>query len=49
MRVALASQENRQDGTINAIIILDALSQYVPASIEDAIEDLEPIFLGYWD
>jgi hypothetical protein len=49
MRVALASQENRQDGTINAITILDALSQYVPASIEDAIEDLEPIFLGYWD
>ena len=49
MRAALAEDENRQDATINAITLLDALSQYVPASIDDAIEDLEPIFNGYWD
>lgn len=49
MRAALAEDENRQDATINAVTLLDALSQYVPASIDDAIEDLEPIFNGYWD
>ena len=49
MRSALEGQDDRQDGTINAIAILDALSLYVPASIDDAIEDLEPIFSGYWE
>ena len=49
MRAALAGNEAKQDGTLNAISLLDALSQYVPASIEDAVDDLEPIFMGYWD
>jgi hypothetical protein len=49
MRAAMSAQENMSDGTINAITLLDALSQYVPASIDDAIDDLEPIFNSYWD
>lgn len=49
IRVALKDQDNKQDGTINAITMLDALSQYVPASLDDAVDELEPIFLGYWD
>ena len=49
IRLALKEFENKQDGTINAIAMLDALSQYVPASLDDAVEELEPIFLGYWD
>ena len=49
MRAGLSANEARQDGTMNAISLLDALSQYVPASIEDAVDQLEPIFVGYWD
>jgi len=49
MRMALSEYDNKQDGTINAISLLDALSLYVPASIEGAIQDLEPIFSSYWD
>jgi hypothetical protein len=49
MRMALKDIDQRQDGTINAIAMLDALSQYVPASLADATEELEPIFMGYWD
>lgn len=48
MREALAEMEEHSDGTLNAINLLDALSQYVPASIDDAIEELEPIFNAYW-
>jgi len=49
MRAALVEYENKQDGTINAVSLLDALSLYVPASIEGAIKELEPVFNGYWD
>lgn len=49
MRMALKDIDQGQDGTINAIAMLDALSQYVPASLVDATEELEPIFMGYWD
>jgi len=49
MRLALSEHEDKQDGTLNAVSLLDALSQYVPASIEDAVRDLEPIFTSYWD
>jgi hypothetical protein len=49
MRMALKDMDQGQDGTINAIAMLDALSQYVPASLVDATEELEPIFMGYWD
>jgi len=48
MRDALALKADKQDGTINALSLLDALSQYVPASIDDAVEELEPIFTAYW-
>lgn len=48
LKDALRGKDRSQDGTINAINLLDALSQYVPASIDDAIEDLEPIFNAYW-
>ena len=49
MRMALKDMDQGQDGSINAIAMLDALSQYVPASLVDATEELEPIFMGYWD
>lgn len=49
IRMALKARGNSNDGAINAIVVLDALSQYVPASIEDAIGELEPIFSDYWD
>lgn len=48
IREALADKGGKQDGTINALSLLDALSQYVPASIDDAVDDLEPIFTAYW-
>lgn len=48
MRDALAKKEDKKDGTINALVLLDALSQYVPASIDDAVDELEPIFTAYW-
>lgn len=49
MREALSARDNKSDGTMNAITLLDALSQYVPASIDDSLESLEPIFHSYWD
>ncbi len=48
MREAVSAMDSSKDGTINAISLLDALSQYVPASIDDAMEDLEPVFTAYW-
>ncbi len=49
MRAALGPDGQKHDGAINAIILLDALSQYVPASIGEAVEELEPIFKAYWE
>lgn len=49
MRDALSAHDNKSDGTMNAITLLDALSQYVPASIDDSLQSLEPIFHSYWD
>jgi len=48
MREALSNMDSSKDGTINAISLLDALSHYVPASIDDAIDELEPVFNAYW-
>lgn len=49
IREALGPEGRKHDGAINAVILLDALSQYVPASIGDAIEELELIFRAYWE
>ena len=48
MREAISVMDSSHDGMINAVSLLDALSQYVPASIDDAMEELEPIFTAYW-
>lgn len=37
----------REDGTLNAIVMLDALTQYVPTSLEDSLAELEHLFHGY--
>ena len=37
----------REDGTVNAIVLLDALAQYLPASLEESLAALEPLFHGY--
>jgi len=37
-----------QDATVNAIILLDLLSQAVSWSIEDQLDKLQPIFKGYF-
>lgn len=47
IRFALSEQDETADRTINAMVLLDALSQYVPASTEDALEELAPIFKFY--
>lgn len=49
MREALKAQDVSEDATINAIAILDALSQYVLFSIDDAIEYMDELFSPYWD
>jgi len=36
-----------QDATVNAIILLDLLSQAVSWSIEEQLDELQPIFKGY--
>jgi hypothetical protein len=35
---------NKTDGTINALVLLDLLAKALPYSIDDALEELQPIF-----
>jgi len=35
---------SEQDATVNAIILLDLLSHAVTSSIEDQLEELQPLF-----
>ena len=37
----------KQDATVNAIILLDLLSQAVTWSIEDQLDELQPLFKDY--
>jgi len=43
-RIRAASSE---DATVNAIVLLDALAHYLPNSLEESLEALEPLFHGY--
>jgi len=38
----------KQDATVNAIILLDLLSQAVTWSIEDQLDELKPLFNSYF-
>ena len=38
-----------QDAAVNAIVVLDFFAQTLPFMIEDQLEDLRPLFLGYLD
>jgi len=37
----------KQDATVNAIILLDLLSQAVTWSIEDQLDELQPLFKSF--
>jgi len=37
----------KDDATLNAVAILDALAQFIPSTLEDGLEDLKPLFSAY--
>lgn len=39
--------ERRQDGTINALVLLDAFVKCAPHSLDDVLQDLAPLFEPY--
>ena len=40
---------SRQDGTINALVILDVFAQGLPLHLEDMLEDMAGMFEGFFD
>ena len=47
IRRALSDQGELQDGAINAMILLDSLSQSVAIAIDEAVDQLRPVFQVY--
>jgi len=42
-------EASEQDSTVNAVVLLDLFTKTLPAAVEDALEELRPLFDAYLD
>lgn len=42
-------EASREDSTVNAVVLLDLFTKSLPAAVDDALEELRPLFDAYLD